>query len=397
MERRVGTVSRGIRCPIIREGDNLVDIAVTSVLEAAQSEGFSLRDRDVIALTESIVARAQGNYASVQDIADDVRAKLGGGTIGVIFPILSRNRFAICLKGIAMGAKKVVLMLSYPSDEVGNALLTYDQLDDAGINPYSDVLTLEKYRELFGENKHEFTGVDYVQYYSDIITEAGAEVEIVFANQAKTILNYTDCIVTCDIHTRARTKRLLKAAGAKIVLGMDDILTESVNGNGYNTKYGLLGSNKSTENKVKLFPRECQDLVEDIQAEILKATGKHVEVMVYGDGAFKDPQGKIWELADPVVSPAFTSGLKGTPNELKLKYLADNDFKDLSGAELKEAIEKSIKAKDANLVGNMASQGTTPRQLTDLIGSLCDLTSGSGDKGTPIILIQSYFDNLADA
>ena len=397
MERRVGTVSRGIRCPIIREGDNLVDIAVTSVLEAAQSEGFSLRDRDVIALTESIVARAQGNYASVQDIADDVRAKLGGGTIGVIFPILSRNRFAICLKGIAMGAKKVVLMLSYPSDEVGNALLTYDQLDDAGINPYSDVLSLEKYRELFGENKHEFTGVDYVQYYSDIITEAGAEVEIVFANQAKTILNYTDCIVTCDIHTRARTKRLLKAAGAKIVLGMDDILTESVNGNGYNTKYGLLGSNKSTENKVKLFPRECQDLVEDIQAEILKATGKHVEVMVYGDGAFKDPQGKIWELADPVVSPAFTSGLKGTPNELKLKYLADNDFKDLSGAELKEAIEKSIKAKDANLVGNMASQGTTPRQLTDLIGSLCDLTSGSGDKGTPIILIQGYFDNLADA
>ena len=397
MERRVGTVSRGIRCPIIREGDNLVDIAVTSVLEAAQSEGFSLRDRDVIALTESIVARAQGNYASVQDIADDVRAKLGGGTIGVIFPILSRNRFAICLKGIAMGAKKVVLMLSYPSDEVGNALLTYDQLDDAGINPYSDVLSLEKYRELFGENKHEFTGVDYVQYYSDIITEAGAEVEIVFANQAKTILDYTDCILTCDIHTRARTKRILKAAGAKVVLGMDEILTSSVNGNGYNEKYGLLGSNKSTENKIKLFPRECQDLVEDIQSEILKATGKHVEVMVYGDGAFKDPQGKIWELADPVVSPAFTSGLKGTPNELKLKYLADNDFKDLSGAELKEAIEKSIKAKGDNLVGNMASQGTTPRQLTDLIGSLCDLTSGSGDKGTPIILIQGYFDNLADA
>ena len=397
MERRVGTVSRGIRCPIIREGDNLVDIAVTSVLEAAQSEGFSLRDRDVIALTESIVARAQGNYASVQDIADDVRAKLGGGTIGVIFPILSRNRFAICLKGIAMGAKKVVLMLSYPSDEVGNALLTYDQLDDAGINPYSDVLSLEKYRELFGENKHEFTGVDYVQYYSDIITEAGAEVEIVFANQAKTILDYTDCILTCDIHTRARTKRILKAAGAKVVLGMDEILTSSVNGNGYNEKYGLLGSNKSTENKIKLFPRECQDLVENIQSEILKTTGKHVEVMVYGDGAFKDPQGKIWELADPVVSPAFTSGLKGTPNELKLKYLADNDFKDLSGTELKEAIEKSIKEKDANLVGNMASQGTTPRQLTDLIGSLCDLTSGSGDKGTPIILIQGYFDNLADA
>ena len=397
MERRVGTVSRGIRCPIIREGDNLVDITVTSVLEAAASEGFSLRDRDVVALTESIVARAQGNYASVQNIADDVRAKLGGGTIGVIFPILSRNRFAICLKGIAMGAKKVVLMLSYPSDEVGNALLTYDQLDDAGINPYSDVLTLDKYRELFGANKHEFTGVDYVQYYSDIITEAGAEVEIIFANQAKTILDYTDCIITCDIHTRARTKRILKAAGAKEVLGMDDILTASVNGGGYNAKYGLLGSNKSTEDMIKLFPRECQDLVEDIQAEFLKATGKHIEVMVYGDGAFKDPQGKIWELADPVVSPAFTSGLKGTPNELKLKYLADNDFKDLSGAELKEAIEKSIKAKGDNLVGNMASQGTTPRQLTDLIGSLCDLTSGSSDKGTPIILIQGYFDNLADA
>ncbi len=397
MERKVGTVSRGIRCPIIREGDSLVDIAVTSVLEAAKSEGFSLRDRDVVALTESIVARSQGNYASVQDIADDVRAKLGGGTIGVIFPILSRNRFAICLKGIAMGAKKVVLMLSYPSDEVGNALLTYDQLDDAGINPYSDVLTLEKYRELFGENKHEFTGVDYVQYYSDIITETGAEVEIIFANQAKTILDYTDCVITCDIHTRARTKRILKAAGAKAVLGMDDILTAPVNGGGCNEKYGLLGSNKSTEDMIKLFPRECQDLVEDIQAELLKATGKHIEVMVYGDGAFKDPQGKIWELADPVVSPAFTSGLKGTPNELKLKYLADNDFKDLSGAELKEAIEKSIKAKGDNLVGNMASQGTTPRQLTDLIGSLCDLTSGSGDKGTPIILIQGYFDNLADA
>ena len=396
MERKVGTISRGIRCPIIREGDNLVDIAVDNVLEAAASEGFELRDRDVIALTESIVARAQGNYASVQDIADDVKAKLGGETVGVIFPILSRNRFAINLKGIAMGAKKVVLMLSYPSDEVGNALLTYDQLDEAGINPYSDVLSLEKYRELFGDNKHEFTGVDYVQYYSDIITEAGAEVEIVFANQAKTILNYTDCIITCDIHTRARTKRILTAAGAKVVLGMDDILTAPVNGGGCNEKYGLLGSNKSTEDMIKLFPRECQDLVEDIQSEILKATGKHVEVMVYGDGAFKDPQGKIWELADPVVSPAFTSGLKGTPNELKLKYLADNDFKDLSGAELKEAIEKSIKAKGDNLVGNMASQGTTPRQLTDLIGSLCDLTSGSGDKGTPIILIQGYFDNLTD-
>ncbi len=396
MERKVGTVSRGIRCPIIREGDNLVEMAVTSILEAAESEGFSLRDRDVIALTESIVARAQGNYASVQDIADDVRAKLGGGTIGVIFPILSRNRFAICLKGIAMGAKKVVLMLSYPSDEVGNALLTYDQLDDAGINPYSDVLTLDKYRELFGENKHEFTGVDYVDYYANIIKEAGAEVEIIFSNQAKTIVNYTDAVLTCDIHTRVRTKRLLKEAGAKVVCGMDDILTSSVNGSGFNAKYGLLGSNKSTEDKIKLFPKECQDLVEDIQKEILNKTGKHVEVMVYGDGAFKDPQGKIWELADPVVSPAFTSGLIGTPNELKLKYLADNDFKNLSGAELKEAISKSIKEKSNNLVGNMASQGTTPRQLTDLIGSLCDLTSGSGDKGTPMILIQGYFDNFTD-
>ena len=396
MERKVGTISRGIRCPIIREGDNLVDIAVTSVMEAAESEGFSLRDRDVIALTESIVARAQGNYASVQDIADDVRAKLGGGTIGVIFPITSRNRFAIVLKGIAMGAKKVVLMLSYPSDEVGNALLTYDQLDEAGVNPYSDVLTLERYRELFGENKHEFTGVDYVEYYSDIIKEAGAEVEIIFANQAKTILNYADCILTCDIHTRQRTKRILRENGAKAVCGLDDILTSSVNGGGYNAKYGLLGSNKSTEDQIKLFPNECQDLVEDIQAEIMKLTGKHVEVMVYGDGAFKDPQGKIWELADPVVSPAFTAGLHGTPNELKLKYLADNDFKNLSGAELKEAISKSIKEKQSNLVGNMASQGTTPRQLTDLLGSLCDLTSGSGDKGTPIILIQGYFDNYTD-
>ena len=393
MERKVGTISRGIRCPIIREGDNLVDIAVTSVMEAAQSEPFSLRNKDVIALTESIVARSQGNYATVQDIADDVRAKLGGETIGVIFPILSRNRFAICLKGIAMGAKKVVLMLSYPSDEVGNALLTYDQLDEAGINPYSDVLTLEKYRELFGENKHEFTGVDYVEYYSDIIKEAGAEVEIIFSNQAKTILSYTDCVLTCDIHTRKRTKRLLIEAGAKVVCGMDDILTASINGSGYNTKYGLLGSNKSTEDKVKLFPRECQNLVESIQSEIHKLTGKQVEVMVYGDGAFKDPQGKIWELADPVVSPAFTDGLIGTPNELKLKYLADNDFFDLRGEELKAAISKSIKEKPSNLVGNMASQGTTPRQLTDLIGSLCDLTSGSGDKGTPVVLVQGYFDN----
>ena len=396
MERRVGTVSRGIRCPIIREGDDLAQIVTESVLEAAEYESFELRDRDVISVTESIVARAQGNYATVQDIADDVRAKLGGETIGVIFPILSRNRFAICLKGIAMGAKKVVLMLSYPSDEVGNALLTYDQLDEKGINPYSDVLTLEKYRELFGENKHEFTGVDYVEYYANLIKEAGAEVEVIFANHAKAILDYTDCVLNCDIHTRVRTKRLLLAAGAKKVCSLDEILNAPVNGSGCNEKYGLLGSNKATEDKIKLFPRECQGLVEQIQAEILKKTGKHVEVMVYGDGAFKDPQGKIWELADPVVSPAFTSGLIGTPNELKLKYLADNDFKNLKGAELKAAIEKSIKAKSGSLVGNMASQGTTPRQLTDLIGSLCDLTSGSGDKGTPVVLVQGYFDNYTD-
>ncbi len=396
MERKVGTVSRGIRCPIIREGDDLASIVVESVLDAAKSEGFELRDRDVISITESIVARSQGNYASIDAVASDVKAKLGGETIGVIFPILSRNRFAICLRGIAKGAKKVVLMLSYPSDEVGNALLTYDQLDEADINPYSDVLSLEKYRELFGENVHEFTGVDYVDYYAKLIQEEGAEVEIVFANQAKEILNYADCILNCDIHTRARTKRILKANGAKAVCGLDDILTASIDGSGYNAKYGLLGSNKSTENTIKLFPKECQDLVEKIQAEILKETGKHVEVMVYGDGAFKDPQGKIWELADPVVSPAFTSGLVGTPNELKLKYLADNDFKDLSGEALKEAIENSIKEKDSNLVGNMASQGTTPRQLTDLIGSLCDLTSGSGDKGTPIVLVQGYFDNFTD-
>ena len=392
-ERRVGTVSRGIRCPIIREGDDLAQIVSQSVLEAAQIEGFSLRDRDVIAMTESIVARSQGNYASVDDIAADVKAKLGGGTVGVIFPILSRNRFAICLRGIAKGAKKVVLMLSYPSDEVGNQLVSIDKIDEAGINPYSDVLSLEKYREVFGYIKHEFTGVDYVDYYADLVKECGAEVEIVFANQAKAILDYADCIINCDIHTRARTKRILKAAGAKIVCGLDDIMTASINGSGYNAKYGLLGSNKSTEDSVKLFPNECQDLVEKVQANILEATGKHVEVMVYGDGAFKEPQGKIWELADPVVSPAFTSGLVGTPNELKLKYLADNDFKDLSGEELKKAISESIKSKQDNLVGNMASQGTTPRQLTDLIGSLCDLTSGSGDKGTPVVLVQGYFDN----
>ena len=395
-ERRVGTVSRGIRCPIIREGDDLAKIVSDSVLEAAKFEGFELRDRDVISITESIVARAQGNYASVEDIAADVKAKLGGGTIGVIFPILSRNRFAICLRGIAKGAKKVVLMLSYPSDEVGNELVSLDKVDAAGVNPYSDVLSLEKYRELFGVNIHEFTGVDYVEYYGNLIRESGAEVEIIFGNQPKAILPYADCILTCDIHTRQRTKRILKAAGAKVVLGLDDILNAPVNGSGCNENYGLLGSNKSTEDKVKLFPRECKQLVLDIQDNILKATGKHVEVMVYGDGAFKDPKGKIWELADPVVSPAFTDGLVGTPNELKLKYLADNDFKDLSGEELKKAISESIKQKKDDLVGNMASQGTTPRQLTDLIGSLCDLTSGSGDKGTPVVLVQGYFDNYTN-
>ena len=396
MERRVGTVSRGIRCPIIRQGDDLASIVVKSVLDAAESEGFELRDRDVISMTESIVARAQGNYATIEAIAEDVKTKLGGETIGVIFPILSRNRFSICLRGIAKGAKKVVLMLSYPSDEVGNALLTYDQLDEAGINPYSDVLTLEKYRELFGNNVHEFTGVDYVDYYSGIIKEAGAEVEVIFANNPRVILNYTKNVLNCDIHTRVRTKRILKEAGAEVVCGMDDILTSSINGNGYNAKYGLLGSNKSTEDTIKLFPNDCFDLVEDVQKQILEKTGKHVEVMVYGDGAFKDPQGKIWELADPVVSPAYTAGLVGTPNEIKLKYLADNDYADLSGEALKEAISKAIKEKDDNLVGNMASQGTTPRQLTDLIGSLCDLTSGSGDKGTPVVLVQGYFDNYTN-
>lgn len=396
MERKVGTISRGIRCPIIREGDNLADIVVNSVLDAASSEGFELRDRDVISLTESIVARAQGNYAPISAIASDVKAKLGGETIGIIFPILSRNRFSICLKGMAMGAKKVVLMLSYPSDEVGNELVSLDKLDEAGINPYSDVLTLEKYRELFGENKHQFTGVDYVEYYGELIREAGAEVEIIFANNPKVILDYTKNVIHCDIHTRARTKRILKANSAEKVFGMDEILDASVDGSGFNEKYGLLGSNKSTEESVKLFPRECFDLVEEIQKSILEKTGKHVEVMVYGDGAFKDPQGKIWELADPVVSPAFTDGLRGTPNEVKLKYLADNDFKDLSGEALKEAISKRIKEKDDNLVGNMVSQGTTPRQLTDLIGSLCDLTSGSGDKGTPVVLVQGYFDNYTN-
>ena len=392
-ERKVGTVSRGIRCPIIREGDDLAGIVTESILAAASDEGFSLRDRDVIAITESVVARAQGNYAPVSAIAEDVKAKTGGGTVGVIFPILSRNRFAICLKGIASGCKKVTLMLSYPSDEVGNELVSLDKLDAAGVNPYSDVLSLERYRELFGVNRHEFTGIDYVDYYGNLVRECGAEVEIVFANRPRTILDYTDTVITCDIHTRARTKRILKEAGAKIVLGLDDILSASVNGSGYNEKYGLLGSNKATEDTVKLFPHQCGPLVTAIQKNILDSTGKHVEVMVYGDGAFKDPKGKIWELADPVVSPAFTDGLRGTPNELKLKYLADNDYANLSGEALRDAISASIKAKDADLKGQMASEGTTPRQLTDLIGSLCDLTSGSGDKGTPIVLVQGYFDN----
>ena len=395
MERKVGTVSRGIRTPIIREGDDLAQIVVDSVLEAARSEGYEMRDRDVVAVTESVVARSQGNYASVDAIAKDVRNKLGGETIGVIFPILSRNRFAICLRGIAQGAKKIVLMLSYPSDEVGNELVSLDKLDEAGVNPYSDVLTEAKYRELFGENKHPFTGVDYVQYYGDLIRECGAEVEIIFANDCRAILKYTKNVLNCDIHTRFRTKRLLKAAGAEIVVGMDEILNESVDGSGYQERFGLLGSNKSTEDKIKLFPRECTDLVMDIQARFLKSTGKHVEVMVYGDGAFKDPVGKIWELADPSVSVANTPGLEGTPNELKLKYLADNDFADLSGEALKAAIEQRIREK-GDVSGTMASQGTTPRRLTDLIGSLCDLTSGSGDKGTPIVYIQGYFDNYTN-
>ena len=395
-ERLVGTVSRGIRTPIIRQGDDLATIVTESVLAAAESEGFALRDRDVISVTESVVARAQGNYASVDDIAADVRAKLGGETVGVLWPILSRNRFAICLRGIAAGAKKVVLALSYPSDEVGNHLISLDELDESGINPYSDVLSLEQYREAFGYKTHEFTGVDYVDYYASLIKESGAEVEVIFANQAKMILDYTDCVINCDIHTRARTKRILLAGGAKVVCSLDDLMTAPVNGSGYNEKYGLLGSNKATETTVKLFPRDAQGLVEDVQARILAATGKHVEVMVYGDGAFKDPQGKIWELADPVVSPFFTKGLIGTPSELKLKYLADNDFAALSGEELKAAISASIKAKDANLVGKMVSEGTTPRQLTDLIGSLCDLTSGSGDKGTPVVLVQGYFDNYTN-
>ena len=396
MERKVGTVSRGIRCPIIREGDDLAKIVTDSVIEAAQSEGFELRNKDVVCITESIAARAQGNYASVDAIAKDVKMKLGGETIGVIFPILSRNRFAICLRGIAKGAKKIVLMLSYPSDEVGNELVSLDKIDEAGINPYSDLLTLEKYRELFGENRHPFTGVDYVEYYGSLIREEGAECEIIFANDARRVLEYTKDVLCCDIHTRARTKRILKAAGANRVCGLDDILNASVDGSGFNSRFGLLGSNKSTENKIKLFPEDCRALVFGVQEQILERTGKNVEVMVYGDGAFKDPVGKIWELADPSVSAGHTPGLEGTPNEIKLKYLADKDFADLSGDALKEAIENRIKSKKDNLVGDMASQGTTPRRITDLIGSLCDLTSGSGDKGTPVVLVQGYFDNYTN-
>ncbi len=394
MARMIGTVSRGVRAPIIRNGDDIVDVVTTSVLEAvASEEGFEVRDKDIIAMTEAIVARAQGNYASVDDIAADVKAKFGGETVGVILPILSRNRFAICLRGIAKGAKKIVLMLSYPSDEVGNHLISLDALDEKGVNPYTDVLDLKKYRELFGYEKHTFTGVDYVEYYENLITDCGAEAEIIFANDPRAVLKYTKNVLNCDIHTRARTKRLLKNAGAEIVFGLDEIMSESINGSGYNADYGLLGSNKATEDQVKLFPRDCQPVVDAIQKRIFDATGKHVEVMVYGDGAFKDPIGKIWELADPVVSPAYTSGLEGTPNELKLKYLADNEFASLSGDELKSAIKDKIHQKDDNLVGKMASEGTTPRRLTDLIGSLCDLTSGSGDKGTPIVYIQGYFDN----
>jgi hypothetical protein len=396
MSRKVGTVSRGIRAPIIREGDDLSSIAIQSLLDASKSEGFSFHDKDVICLTESIVARSQGNYISIDTLAEDVKKKLGGETIGVIFPILSRNRFAMILKGIARGCKKIVLMLSYPHDEVGNSFLSYDELDDKGINPYTDVLDLKTFKELFGVRKHEFTGVDYVEYYEKLITNEKCQAEIIFANQAKSILKYTDVVLACDIHTRQRTKKIPKKNGAKIVLGLDDLCTESINGSGFNEKYGLLGSNKATEEKLKLFPKskESQVLVEKIQSQFLEKTGKKVEVMIYGDGAFKDPQGKIWELADPVVSPAFTEGLKGTPNELKLKYLADNDFAQLKGDELKDAISKEIAKKDKDLKGKMASEGTTPRQLTDLIGSLCDLTSGSGDKGTPIVLVQGYFDNF---
>ena len=393
MSRMIGTISRGVRAPIIRQGDDIVEIVTSCILEASEDAGFAFHDKDIVAMTEAVVARAQGNYASVDNIATDVRAKLGGGTVGVIFPILSRNRFAICLRGIAKGADKIVLMLSYPSDEVGNHLISMEKMDEKGVDPYRDVLTLAQYRELFGYEKHTFTGVDYVEYYEQLIRESGADCEIIFANNPKAILNYTKTVLCCDIHTRARTKRILKAAGAEIALGLDDILTESVDGSGYNEHYGLLGSNKATEDQVKLFPRDCQVVVDAIQKKLYDATGKMIEVMVYGDGAFKDPVGKIWELADPVVAPAYTKGLEGTPNELKLKYLADNEFSALSGDELKQAIKQKIHEKDDNLVGQMASEGTTPRRLTDLIGSLCDLTSGSGDKGTPIVFIQGYFDN----
>ncbi len=393
MSRMIGTVSRGVRAPIIKSGDDIVEIVTSSVLEASEDAGFKFNDKDIVAMTEAIVARAQGNYATVDDIASDVKAKFGGETVGVIFPIVSRNRFAICLRGIAKGAKKVVLMLSYPSDEVGNHLVSLDLLDEKGVDPYKDVLSLKKYRELFGYEKHTFTGVDYVEYYETLIKESGAEAEIIFANNPRAILDYTKNVLCCDIHTRQRTKRLLKNSGGEKIFGLDEILNAPVNGSGFNADYGLLGSNKATEDTVKLFPRDCQAVVDAIQAKLKAATGKNIEVMVYGDGAFKDPVGKIWELADPVVSPAYTSGLEGTPNELKLKYLADNEFADLKGDELKEAIKNKIQEKDGDLVGQMASEGTTPRRLTDLIGSLCDLTSGSGDKGTPIVFIQGYFDN----
>ncbi len=397
MGRMLGTVSMGVRAPIIRQGDDLAQIVLDSIAAAMKEDGLVPRDRDVVAMTEAIVARAQGNYATVQDIATDVRQKLGGDTVGVIFPILSRNRFAICLRGIAMGCKKVVLMLSYPSDEVGNHLVDWDLMDKHGVDPYRDVLSEDRYRELFGYLKHPFTGVDYVEYYGNLVRSCGAECEIIFANAPQAILKYTKNVLNCDIHTRERTKRLLKAGGAERICGLDEIMNAPVNGSGCNEKYGLLGSNKSTEETVKLFPRDCQDLVMNIQARLLEMTGKHIEVMVYGDGAFKDPVGKIWELADPVVSPAYTPGLEGTPNELKLKYLADNDFANLSGKELQDAIKAKIQDKDgSSLVGQMAAQGTTPRRLTDLIGSLCDLTSGSGDKGTPIVYIQGYFDNYTN-
>ena len=395
MERMVGTVVRGLRAPIIHQGDDVVEIATDSLLKASEAEGFSIKDRDIVAVTESIVARAQGNYASIDAIAKDVKAKFGEDTIGVIFPILSRNRFAICLRGIAKGAKKIVLMLSYPSDEVGNHLVDIDLLDEKGVNPWTDVLTLKQFRDYFGYIKHTFTGVDYIDYYKSLIEEYGVECEVLFSNNPKTILDYTKSVLSCDIHTRFRTKRILNANGGEKIYSLDDILSASVDGSGFNEAYGLLGSNKATEETIKLFPRDCQLLVDKIQAALKQATGKTVEVMVYGDGAFKDPVGKIWELADPVVSPAYTAGLEGTPNEVKLKYLADNDFADLKGEELKKAITEYIRNKDTDLVGAMEAQGTTPRRLTDLIGSLCDLTSGSGDKGTPIVFIQGYFDNYS--